>query len=404
MTKPEEIDYRILIDRLIEDFPAVKRVWPISTQLALFILLETAILASAILLGNSLSPLAVVDFYSYELGAAGFMLVSIAAAWMAMRNAIPGRESSAAEPILLAFGVIAAAVLVRIEPSSDRLFSLAGFASTFVRDSIFAALPWIALFWAARRAMPLRPYVVGGMIGVAASCFAVALDLLSGPPVPFICDFLAAAIIAMLSLIAGAVWLDPSREWLVDGSSKDRSIGAGWFDARVILGATAALAAGLLVFVLRAGTGAEGSVHDFDLAIDNYRQALTSFHPNVPSNSLADVLTAYVDHGMPSYMWDFGPEGFRLAGGRFERLADGTPITYTWFHGTSAGIMCMFRQVNGFETPSMPHYERNLMLFYRYRGYTVCLINVGGYGDYVSVIVSPIPMKPFMRIVTSALS
>jgi hypothetical protein len=140
----------------------------------------------------------------------------------------------------------------------------------------------------------------------------------------------------------------------------------------------AAFAAGLLLLVLRVGISGNERVPDFDLAIDNYQQSLTNFRPNVPSSSLATVLTAYIERGMPSYMWDFGPQGFKLVGGRFERLADGTPITYTWFRGTKAGVMCMFKQVSGFEPPAAIHHERDHLLFYRYRGYSVCLINVGG--------------------------
>ena len=135
---------------------------------------------------------------------------------------------------------------------------------------------------------------------------------------------------------------------------------------------------------------------DFDLAIANYQQSLTSFQPNVPSSTIAKVLTAYIERGMPSYMWDFGPQGFKLVGGRFEHLANGSPVTYTWFRGKQAGVMCMFRQTSGFRAPSANHIERDHLLFYRYRGYSVCLLNVGGYGDFISVIVSPIPMPAFM--------
>ena len=162
--------------------------------------------------------------------------------------------------------------------------------------------------------------------------------------------------------------------------------------------------AGLLIFVLKAGIGAESRVPDFDLAIENYQESIADFHPNVPSTSLGTVLTSYIEHGMPSYMWDFGPQGFKLQGGRFAHLADGSPVTYTWFRGPQAGVMCMFRQVSGFAAPAADHFEAHHLLFYRYQGYSVCLINVGGYGDFVSVIVSPIPMKPFMRAVFEALS
>lgn len=165
----------------------------------------------------------------------------------------------------------------------------------------------------------------------------------------------------------------------------------------------AALAAGLMILVLRIG-GGDQPVPDFDLAIANYQQSLTHFQPNVPSSTIAKVLTAYIERGMPSYMWDFGPQGFKLVGGRFEHLANGSPVTFTWFRGKQAGVMCMFRETSGFRAPSANHTERDHLLFYRYRGYSVCLLNVGGYGDFISVIVAPIPMPAFMHLVGVAMA
>jgi Negative regulator of sigma F len=405
MSKLNEIDYGVLIDRSIQDFRPVKRIWPVNIRLLLWILLEAVILALSVLFNGRLDAVAAVPLHNYGFEAAGFVLISIAAAWMALRNSIPGRESRATELISLAVGVIAAALMVRFEPLNGVPLLSHDFHSMLGRQWTFAALPWLALFWAARRAMPLRPWLVGGMIGVAAWCFAIAVQLFSGPAYPIIWGLLAGAILTVLSVIAGAVWLDSRRLWRIDsGLSTDRPDESAWLEARVIFPLAAALAAGLLLFVLKAGTGTNGPVPDFDLAIENYQQSLANFRPNVPSNSLETVLTAYIEHGMPSYMWDFGPQGFKLLGGRFEHLADGTPVTYTWFRSAKTGVMCMFRQVNGFEVPPANHSESHHLLFYSYRGYSVCLINVGGYGDFISVIVSPIPMKPFMRVVFGALS
>jgi hypothetical protein len=404
MSKVDEIDYGILIDRLIQDFPPAKRLWPVSIRLLLWILLDAAILVLSVLPNGSLDFVAAAHLHNYGIRISGLILISIAAAWMALRNSIPGRESSDAELILFASCVVAAALIVQFGSSSRALPPAADFLSTFGRRLAFAALPWMALFWAARRAMPMRPRLVGGLIGVAASCFAIVAELFSAGSDSIAWELLAAAILTLLSVVAGAAWLDSERRWRVDNdSSLDRRRESEWLDARVMFPAATALAAALLLAVLKVGTGADGRIPDFDLAIDNYQQSLTAFRPNVPSTSLATVLAAYIEDGMPPYMWDFGPQGYKLQGGRFERLSDGSPVTYTWFRGPKAGVMCMFRQVTGFEAPAANHSEVHHLLFYRYRGYSVCLINVGGYGDFVSVIVSPIPMKTFMRMALGAL-
>jgi Negative regulator of sigma F len=404
MAELSEIDYRGLIDRF-QDFRPVKRLWPIRIRLLLWILLEAAIVAVAALLNGLSDATAVVYFHNYGFDAAGFFLVSIAAACIALRNSIPGRETSAAELILLAVGIIAAAMIVQFEPLTQTLLSSDDFRSALGRQLTFAALPSITLFWAARRAMPLRPRLTGGVIGIAASSFAIAAELFSGPAYPITWELLIGTILTGLLVIAGAAWLDSERLSRKDGAlSADRLAESAWLGARVVFPVAAALAAGLLLLVLKAGIGADRPVPDFDLAIANYQQSLTNFRPNVPSGSLEAVLTAYIERGMPSYMWDFGPQGFKLVGGRFEHLADGTPVTYTWFRGPKAGVMCMFRQTSGFQAPDATHAERGHLFFYRYRGYSVCLINVGGYGDFVSVIVSPISMKPFMRMVLGTLS
>ena len=67
--------------------------------------------------------------------------------------------------------------------------------------------------------------------------------------------------------------------------------------------------------------------------------------------------------------------------------------------------MCMFRGTGDARAPSANHTERDHLLFYRYRGYSVCLLNVGGYGDFISVIVAPIPMPGlFMHLVGVAMA
>jgi len=62
----------------------------------------------------------------------------------------------------------------------------------------------------------------------------------------------------------------------------------------------------------------------------------------------------------------------------------------------------MFRQAERFNPPSAAHEEHRHILFYKYRGYSVCLINVGGYGRFISVIAAKLPMKKFVPLVLAA--
>ena len=161
MSKADEIDYGLLIDRLIHDFRPVKRLWPVSIRLLLWILLEAAILALAVLPNSLLDFVAAAHFHNFGLSASGLIFVSIAAAWMALRNSIPGRESSDAELILLVLGGVAAVLIVQFGSSNPTLPPSTDFLSTAGRQLTFAAVPWLTLFWATRRAMPLRPSMFG---------------------------------------------------------------------------------------------------------------------------------------------------------------------------------------------------------------------------------------------------
>jgi hypothetical protein len=63
----------------------------------------------------------------------------------------------------------------------------------------------------------------------------------------------------------------------------------------------------------------------------------------------------------------------------------------------------MIKQVGEFNPPSAPHQEHHRLLFYRYRGFSLCLINIGGYGNFICVIAARMPMKQFVRLVLAAM-
>ena len=43
--------------------------------------------------------------------------------------------------------------------------------------------------------------------------------------------------------------------------------------------------------------------------------------------------------------------GYRLVGGRIDRLADGTPVTYTRYRGGAAAILCVFMKLSDVAVP-----------------------------------------------------
>jgi hypothetical protein len=399
MTERNEIDYREWIDRLIPDLPPVKRLWRPATRLSLWILLEALLLALGVTLKYRSDLAGALYLHNYGIDSFGFVLASIAAGWIALTASIPGDGTGKVARLLFGLGIGLGLVGVHLGASTPVPFSIDDFPATLIRQVCFAGLPWVALFGAVWRAAPMRPKSAGVAVGLAAACFGIAAAHLTGPPVPLVPQFAAAGIVTMLSAGAGALWLAPARLWRPVAAQAAESMAK--IRANAILWASGAFAAAILIAGLRIGAPA---IPDFDLAIQNYQQSLTGFRANVPSQSLAALLTSYIEHGMPAYMWDFGAKGFRLIGGRFGYLPGRIPVTYTWFRGNRAGVMCMIRQVNGFQAPALNRVERNHMFFYRYHGYSVCLINIGGYGDFISVIVSPIPLQRFMPMVLATLS
>jgi hypothetical protein len=403
MPPGHDIDYGILINRTIKDFKPVKRLWPVRARLACWILLELAILLLAGAFLGYPALASAIDKTGLMLSEAFPMLVSIAAAFLALRGAVPGREVTPRELALLVAVIIGALVI-----GSDPLAGASGFSQSgllAVQLFEFAALPWLVLFWAVRRGVPLQPEKTGALVGLAAFSFALAiLGLIEYQDrSALIWLALYGILLTAFSAGAGRLWLDWIGRWQRSENAGDVWILTSWFEARTIFPLVIAASIIALFVVLHDVRNASAPVPDFDLTIEAYEQSLTrGFHSNVPSASLDTMLTAYVEHGMPAYMWDFGPDGFKLAGGRWQPLPDSTPVTYTWFRGAKGALICMMKQTDAFNPPPGAHEEHHDLLFYRYRGFSLCLINIGGYGSFISVIAAPMPMRQFVMLVVRA--
>jgi hypothetical protein len=404
MSSWHEIDYQALVNRSIKDFQPVKRLWPAGVRLFGWIVLEGAILALASWLQGYDNVRALLHDPG-RLGTAGlFASASTIIAFLALKSAVPGRELTWLQLLVLTAIVAIACALGPTNGGTPHQTSET-FATSMLRLCGLATMPWLCLFWAVRRGVTTRPEVTGGAIGLAAFCFGVASEIVTrplrliSPPTVLIISGVA---LPMISALAGRFWLDWIARWEQREVSEQSTEKPATFTTAMSFPLALAASLVALLFLLRSPAQFISPIPDFDLAISSYERALVDFRPNVPSTSMETMLTAYVEHGMPAYMWDFAAEGFPLVGGRWDPLPDGTPVTYTWFKNAHGGIICLFKQTDGFNPPQIAHDERHHLLFYRYRDFSFCLIDVGGYGSFVSVIAAPMPLDRFERLVLAA--
>lgn len=142
------------------------------------------------------------------------------------------------------------------------------------------------------------------------------------------------------------------------------------------------------------------AVPPFDIAIDHYEQFVNRFEPNVKSTTPADLSDAYLDHQLPGFLWNFQHAGYKLRGGRIDRLADGTSVAYTFYSGDTGSVLCTFMKSHGFQLPDGEIQEMNGHHCYRYRGYSICLSYPPG--GFICILVSHRPMKDFMQDVADS--
>jgi len=204
------------------------------------------------------------------------------------------------------------------------------------------------------------------------------------------------------SILAALDAVDAAGASYAVGRGRDRSAGAdraGLFSrrrARVWIPAAIAAVA-VFVFVMLHG-GAPPPAHaiaPFDVAIDNYVHFVERFEPNVKSTSPADISDAYMDHQLPGFLWNFEPSGYKLIGGRIDRLQDGTSVAYTFYRGDNGTILCTYMQSHGLQPPDGELQELGGHHYYQYKGYSICLSYP--HGGFICILVSQRPMKQFVQ-------
>jgi hypothetical protein len=179
----------------------------------------------------------------------------------------------------------------------------------------------------------------------------------------------------------------------------------------------------------QSGTPSNAAVPAFDLAIDKYLSLQRNFRPNVPPEAYSnadgvdyawvqsrdplqrvataetdaadDVARAYREMSMPDDLMNLSPAGYRLAGGRAERLPDGRPITYTLYAGNNGTILSICYPDAAMAAPVGAINWFGMRSFYRYKGYSICMSFYPA-GHFVSILVSRMPVNQLLNDVAVA--
>ena len=209
-----QVDFDALADRAIGKFEPAGKIWPPGIRLALWLGLELAIFVLVALVDRRPDLAAQLGNprYLFQLGT--FIVAGTVAAGLALRTAIPGREATRGELILLSFAapIVISAILstpVRLNVSIWQFLR----AGTWCLGCTVAlgALPWAILFWTVRRGAPFMVETEGALIGAAAFSFAFAASRLGCPidDAMHILVWHATPVAAgtLLSISAGIAWL-----------------------------------------------------------------------------------------------------------------------------------------------------------------------------------------------------
>ncbi len=182
MLEAREIDYAELLDRLLDDFRPVKRLWPVGVRLALWVLLDAAIVGIGAAVAGGADLREQFQQPARLFAITPVLLATIAAAYLALRSAIPDRAASVAELSALVLTMAGALMVANFAPvaAAESLRAARGSGlSAILRMTGLATGPGLALFWAVRRGVPVQARATAGLIGVAGFGFSLlAVDLL----------------------------------------------------------------------------------------------------------------------------------------------------------------------------------------------------------------------------------
>ncbi|MBI3760078.1 MAG: DUF1109 family protein [Deltaproteobacteria bacterium] len=205
--------HRALVDRLASNLAPKRPLWPVRRRLVLWLAIELAVLLSAVL--KTPRDLSVrIESPWYVLEILFFATAAVIIAAMALRAAIPGRETHRSQTTLAIVLTVSGIAMLFTTPLATNVT-----LSQFIRIGTGCAwatlakatLPWIALWWAVRRGLPGDGRVVGAMVGAAAMLFSFAVMRIDCPldePLHLMTwHLMPVVLVTLLSAIAGAFWL-----------------------------------------------------------------------------------------------------------------------------------------------------------------------------------------------------
>jgi hypothetical protein len=414
--------YEQLIDQLAGALQPVRPLWPVWAKLVVLTLIEVALFCIFAVFTGSDWSVAARRSAGLMSGPAVLFAAGLGAGWLSFRSSVPGRGPRLVEVALCV--VVALTGIILVIEASARSNSLSGDCAGICFLGELLALtcaPWLLMLCWAREGVPLNPRLTAALAGASAGLFALATltilrlgernSLIFWGVLPALIVPGASALIGGALLRNCVAWAEQRQRYTrlresVEGSEAvtlgrgrlTHNVGFRW---PMIIVPAAAIT--LLVFVLvpRHYRSPEfaGKVLDFDIAIAAYQQASNGFQPNVPSASVDTIASAYIDHGIPPYVWDFGREGYHLIGGRVGSTPEGNPAAFTLYRrGENSSIICMIAQTHRLHPPPGMYTEQHHYRFYNYRGYR---IGICYYGVYAAVMVSRIPMEEFVRQVAA---
>ena len=179
-----EARHRALVEELVAGLRPVRRLWPTSLRLILWMALEATVLLFVIFHSGRTDLVRQLANPWYLLGIGSFAIAGLIGAAFALRSAVPGSEPSSIETGLLLVLAVASALLLLRQPLNGAIplgkFIDQGLPCAF-ETMLLAAVPWLALVIAVRRGAPLSAGLDGGLVGAAAFLSAFALMRVNCP-------------------------------------------------------------------------------------------------------------------------------------------------------------------------------------------------------------------------------